>query len=45
MRSRLFKNLYLVGDVLDISRPSGGFSLQLAWATGQVAGRAAYDAS
>jgi predicted Rossmann fold flavoprotein len=41
MRSRLFKNLYLVGDVLDISRPSGGYSLQLCWSTGYVAGEAA----
>ncbi len=41
MRSRLFPNLYLVGDVLDISRPSGGYSLQLCWSTGYVAGEAA----
>jgi len=38
MRSRLFENLYLVGDVLDIDRPSGGYSLQLCWTTGFVAG-------
>ena len=38
MRSRLVPNLYLVGDVLDIHRPSGGYSLQLCWATGYVAG-------
>ena len=24
MRSRLFPNLYLVGDILNIDRPSGG---------------------
>jgi predicted Rossmann fold flavoprotein len=42
MRSRLFSNLYLVGDVLDIARPSGGYSLQLCWSTGHVAGSAAY---
>ncbi|MFA6416262.1 MAG: NAD(P)/FAD-dependent oxidoreductase [Candidatus Paceibacterota bacterium] len=38
MRSHLFSNLYLVGDVLDIDRPSGGFSLQLCWTTGYLAG-------
>lgn len=38
MRSRKFANLYLVGDVLNIDRPSGGYSLQLCWTTGFVAG-------
>lgn len=38
MRSRIHENLYLVGDVLDIDRPSGGYSLQLCWTTGFVAG-------
>ena len=41
MRSRLFNNLYLVGDILNIDRPSGGYSLQLCWTTGFVAGSAA----
>ncbi len=38
MRSRIVPNLYLVGDVLDIERPSGGYSLQICWSTGWVAG-------
>jgi predicted Rossmann fold flavoprotein len=38
MRSKLYSNLYLVGDILDFDRPSGGFSLQLCWTTGYVAG-------
>lgn len=38
MSSRLFPNLYLVGDILNIDRPSGGYSLQLCWTTGFVAG-------
>lgn len=38
MQSRLIPNLYLVGDVLNIDRPSGGYSLQLCWTTGYVAG-------
>lgn len=40
MRSRLVENLYIVGDLLDIDRPSGGYSLQLCWTTGTVAGNA-----
>ena len=35
---RLFPNLYLIGDILNIDRPSGGYSLQLCWTTGFVAG-------
>jgi len=38
MRSRLFPHLYFVGDLLNIDRPSGGYSLQLCWTTGFVAG-------
>ncbi len=38
MSSKLHPNLYLLGDVLNINRPSGGFSLQLCWTTGFVAG-------
>jgi predicted Rossmann fold flavoprotein len=44
MRSRLIRNLYLAGDVLDVNRPSGGYSLQLAWTTGRIAGEYAYTA-
>lgn len=38
MQSRIVPNIYLVGDVLNIDRPSGGYSLQLCWTTGFVAG-------
>lgn len=38
MESRIVPGLYLVGDVLNIDRPSGGYSLQLCWTTGYVAG-------
>jgi hypothetical protein len=38
MRSKIHPNLYFVGDVLHIQRPSGGYSLQLSWTTGYVAG-------
>ncbi|MEK7135232.1 MAG: NAD(P)/FAD-dependent oxidoreductase, partial [Patescibacteria group bacterium] len=38
MQSRLYPNLYVVGDVLNINRSSGGYGLQLCWTTGYVAG-------
>lgn len=38
MQSRIIPNLYLIGDILNIDRPSGGYSLQLCWTTGYVAG-------
>lgn len=38
MRSRKISNLFVTGDLLDINRPSGGFSLQLCWTSGYVAG-------
>jgi predicted Rossmann fold flavoprotein len=41
MASKKHPNLYLVGDILNIDRPSGGYSLQLCWTTGFVAGSAA----
>ncbi len=41
MRSKLYKNLFLAGDILDFDRPSGGFSLQICWTTGFVAGTSA----
>lgn len=41
MVSRLYPNLYIVGDLLHINRPSGGFSLQLCWTTGWIAGGSA----
>jgi predicted Rossmann fold flavoprotein len=40
MQSRLAPNVYIVGDALNIDRPSGGYSLQLCWTTGFVAGSA-----
>jgi len=39
MRSKVHDNLFFTGDVLNISRPSGGYSLQLCWTTGFVAGK------
>jgi predicted Rossmann fold flavoprotein len=38
MRSKKVPNLFIIGDLLHINRPSGGYSLQLCWSTGFVAG-------
>ena len=38
MQSRILPQLFIVGDALNINRPSGGYSLQLCWTTGFVAG-------
>jgi len=39
MRSKIIDNLFITGDLLDFDRPSGGFSLQLCWTTGYIAGK------
>ena len=36
--SKLIKNLYFVGEVLDVDALTGGFNLQIAWSTGYLAG-------
>ena len=33
MRSKKVDNLYLVGDILDLFGPTGGFNLQVCWST------------
>ncbi|MCL5017512.1 MAG: NAD(P)/FAD-dependent oxidoreductase [Patescibacteria group bacterium] len=38
MESRVVPRLFIVGDTLNINRPSGGYSLQLCWTTGYIAG-------
>ncbi len=38
MRSKKIPNLYIIGDLLHVNRPSGGYSLQLCWSSGFVAG-------
>ncbi len=38
MKSKRVDNLYIIGDLLNIDRPSGGYSLQLCWTTGWIAG-------
>ena len=38
MSSKLCKGLYLAGEILDVDAYTGGFNLQIAWATGRAAG-------
>ena len=38
MRSKKVSNLLVTGDLLHVNRPSGGYSLQLCWSSGYVAG-------
>ena len=39
LQSKVCKNLYFAGEVLDIDGITGGYNLQAAWTTGFVAGR------
>jgi len=41
MESKLCKNLFFCGEVLDIDGITGGFNFQNAWTTGWIAGRSA----
>lgn len=43
MASVKYPNLFIIGDMLNIDRPSGGYSLQLCWTTGYVAGKSAAE--
>lgn len=38
MESKIVKNLYICGEVLDLDALTGGFNLQIAWSTGRLAG-------
>ncbi len=38
MESKLVKGVYFAGEVLDVDAMTGGFNLQIAWATGFLAG-------
>ena len=37
MESKKVKNLYFIGEVLDLDAVTGGFNLQIAWATAYAA--------
>lgn len=38
MESKIVKNLYFVGEVIDLDALTGGFNLQIAWSTAYAAG-------
>jgi len=39
MESKLVKNLFFAGEVIDLDANTGGFNLQIAWSTGWLAGQ------
>ena len=41
MESRLVKDLYFAGEMLDVDAFTGGYNLQIAWTTGHAAGASA----
>ena len=43
MASKLVTGLYFAGEVLDVDAYTGGFNLQIAWATGRLAGQSAAE--
>ena len=43
MRSKLIPNLFFAGEMIDVDAHTGGFNLQIAWATGALAGRSSVD--
>jgi predicted Rossmann fold flavoprotein len=43
MESKLVKNLYFAGEVMDLDALTGGFNLQIAWSTGYLAGKSAAE--
>lgn len=38
MESKLIKNLYFAGEVIDVDAETGGYNLQIAFSTGYLAG-------
>ena len=38
MKSKIIKNLFFAGEVIDLDGPTGGYNLQICWSTGYVAG-------
>jgi len=38
MKSKIIANLYIAGESLNLTGPTGGYNLQLCWTTGYVAG-------
>ena len=45
MESKLISGLYFAGEIIDCDAYTGGFNLQIAWATGYSAGKNASERS
>ena len=43
MESKLVQGLYFAGEVIDVDAHTGGYNLQIAWATGALAGTCAAE--
>ena len=43
MESKIVKGLYFAGELIDVDAYTGGFNLQIAWATGRAAGISAAE--
>jgi len=43
MQSKLVDGLYFAGEVIDVDAHTGGYNLQIAWATGALAGACAAE--
>ncbi|HHO75063.1 MAG TPA: aminoacetone oxidase family FAD-binding enzyme, partial [Deltaproteobacteria bacterium] len=41
MRSRIIRNLFFAGEIIDLDGPTGGYNLQVCWSTGYLAGEQA----
>ena len=39
MESKIIKNLYFCGEIIDIDADTGGYNLQAAFSTGRIAGK------
>jgi hypothetical protein len=39
MESKLVKNLYFAGEIIDLDADTGGYNLQIAWSTGWLAAK------
>ena len=44
MESKLVRGLYFAGELIDVDAYTGGFNLQIAFATGKLAGKSAAEA-
>ena len=39
MRSKIYRNLFFAGEMIDVDAHTGGYNLQIAWSTGALAGQ------